>query len=278
MYSLLDTELHFVANGASERLRQRFGLKLPKIEEAFSSKISWRPTLHWKTNTHYIVCEISNSPFPISLMSFFSEITVEGLPVKIFIAYPEENDLTLKEFKAQTLKAKTYGIGLVSVENNGDATIENQGISIPLHLAKQDLSSFRKVLKPSIEGACATYMNGDAKHAVQELGQIIECAIRSLAIQAKKKGTLSIGGDPSSSSYSQGNIIDDLMSKRIISNAILGRCRGFVDARNEVSHKPRTKKKAIEQEKKLKENFLTGLSILKDLPSKISEKNYRFKI
>ena len=77
---------------------------------------------------------------------------------------------------------------------------------------------------------------------------------------------------------SRGNIVDDLVRENILDKAILGRCRGYVEDRNRVSHKPRNLKKAIELERKLKLDFQTGLRILEELPIKLVSKSYKLKL
>ena len=277
MYSILDPSLFAIADSAKLRITERYALKNCQVEKAFDSSIKFVPTFHWKTTTHFIVCEVSNRPFPVTIKEIFADISVQGLSVKLIVVYPANNTLSTKEFQEDFSKAKLFGVGLVSVDN-GNLKIEHEGLSVQLHQAKVDLAKFVKKLRPSIEAAFTTYSNGDAKHGVQELGQIIENIIRHVAIEAKGKRDYASGGNPSDDKYAFGNILDDLVRESIMDKAILGRCRGYVEDRNRVSHKPRTLKKAVELEGKLKLDFQTGLRILDDLPNKIAAKNYKLKI
>ena len=279
MYSILDPSLFVVADLAKSRLSDRYGLNNCQVEKPFDSSINFVSTFHWKTSTHYIVCEVSNRPFPKTIKAIFADILVKGLSVKLIVVYPANCTLSTKEFQEDIKDAKSFGIGLVSVDEvYNSAVIDYEGLSIQLHQPKVDLNKFVKKLRPSVEGALTTYYNGDTKHAVQELGQIVENIIRNVAIDAKKKGTSKKGGDPKSDKYPFAKVVDDLVNEVIIDQAILGKCRGFVEDRNRVSHKPKTSKKAIELDRKLKLDFQTGLRILEDLPQKISAKNYKLKV
>ena len=122
-------------------------------------------------------------------------------------------------------------------------------------------------------------MNGDPVHGVQELGQIIEHALLHLAQQAKKKGKLNSGGFQSIEDYyPQAKLIGDLTRDSVIDASLLGRCRGFADDRNSVSHKPRTLKKAIEREQTIKDCWSVGLRILRELPARSKEKGFVFRV
>jgi len=279
MYNFIDPSLFIIADLAKLRIEGRYALRNCKVESSFDSSIRLLPTFHWKTPTHIIVCEVSNRPFPIHMNGIFAEISVKGLSVKLMVIYPANNTLNTREFQEDVSKAKLFGIGLISVDEITSAVnIEYEGLSIQLHQPKTDLYRYVKKLRPHIEGAITTYSNGDAKHGVQELGQIIESLVRNVAIEAKKRGAYNSGGNPSSDRYAFGNIVDDLIRESIIDRAFLGRCRGYVDDRNRVSHKPRTLKKAIELENKLRLDFQTGLRILEELPVKFAEKTYKLKI
>lgn len=237
--------------------------------------------MHWINNYHIFACEISNRPFPNNMNEIHSEVSNGGNPVRIFVAYPQNNNLSSEELHQDIIKAKSYGIGLICVSETNESNIILNGIPVNLGIPQttvNELSKYHKKLRPLIKNAIETYVDGYPKHGVQELGQLIESSIRFLAIKAKKKGHYSTGGNPNDDTYSFGNIVDDLIRERIIKADILGKCRGFVEDRNRVSHKPRSINKALEQEVKLKEDFLQGLRILDDLPKKMKLKNYPFKI
>lgn len=156
----------------------------------------------------------------------------------------------------------------------GAARITQPGISIPLLPRRLEIGSYVRALRPHIEHAYELYLTADPKHGVQELGQVIENIMRNLAIQARKKGKLTKGADPADPKTSQANILEDLLTSRIIDGGVLGRCRAFVVDRNDTSHKPRSLKQALAIERNYKDNFNTGLRIMQDLPRALKEKGY----
>jgi hypothetical protein len=278
---IYERELLSVAESVKTKLENRHNLKEVNIEEIIDSRINWKPHLHWVNNYHIFTCEISNRPFPTNMYEIYSEVNNGGKPIRMFVAYPSKNNLTSEELHSDILKAKSYGIGLICVSESGDSSVIYNGLPVNLVLAQNivnEIEKFHFKLRPLIKNAIETYMDGYPKHGVQELGQLIESAIRHLAIKAKKTGKYASGGNPNDDTYSFGNIVDDLIREKIIKADILGKCRGFVEDRNRVSHKPRSIQKALDQEKKLKEDFLQGLRILEDLPKKMKLKEYNFKI
>lgn len=276
-YELLEPDLVEIAEKSILKIQERFNLKNVKIEEAFNSEINYKPTLHWKTKTHIIVCEIASSPFPDSIKYFYSEIVVKGLPVKIIIAYPINRQINITEYNKQLNKAKEYGIGLISLDENGLAELENIGLSIPLHIPKITLTKYKKNLRHSIEDAYSVYINGNPRHGVQELGQIIEQTIRNLAIQAKRLGHYTDGVNPNLPASSFATIIDDLIRNSILSRTFLNRVRAYTEDRNSVSHRVNSIKQSIIIENKLKLDFQTGLRILEEIPSIFNSGKNGFK-
>ncbi|MEI6596039.1 MAG: hypothetical protein WCO28_10790 [Bacteroidota bacterium] len=282
MFNLIyDNQLLSVADSAKKKLEIRHSLKNVIVENSIDPSIRWRPHMHWVNNYHIFACEISNRPFPSNMNEIHSEVSNGGKPVRIFVAYPQNNNLTSDELHLDIIKAKSYGIGLICISSTNEGTVILNGLPVNLVIPQttvNELDKYHKKLRPLIKNAIETYIDGYPKHGVQELGQLIESSIRHLAIKAKKLGNYSSGGNPNDDTYSFGNIVDDLIREKIIKADILGKCRGFVEDRNRVSHKPRSIQKALEQEIKLKEDFLQGLRILEDLPKKMKLKNYTFKI
>jgi hypothetical protein len=277
MYSFVEPELHSLADSARDRLEKRYGLKKVAVEKSFDNSISFVPTFHWKKDFHIFICEVSERPFPKHIKEIFSDLLVADIPAKVFVAYPEVNDLSTKELHDDLQRAKEFGLGLISVGNNNQATIMRTATSVPLLPRRLELSDYARPLRTMIEDAYDIYLNGDPAHGIQEVGQIVENIIRNAAISAKQKGLLTKGGDPADPKYAQGNIIDDLIRERVIDTAVLGRSRAFVVDRNDSSHKPKNRKEAIARERNLKDNFQTGLRILRDLPPALKQKKLRFK-
>ena len=276
MFELLDNELFDTASLAKAKIAQRYALKKCEIEKSFSPHISFVPTLHWKTNTHLILCEVSNRPFPITIKEVFADISVKGMPVKIFVAYPKNAMTDIKEYHNDILKAKEYGIGLLSIDDSKIATVEYPGISIPLHLSKLDISKYIKIIRPSVEEAFESYMiDGKPDVGLQKLGQLIENIVLNIAKQAKKKGKFTNSAFNPPKFIAQSSLLDKMITEKVIDIGILGNCKSFAKERNSVSHKPSTSKEVKTIEEKLKSNFLFGLKILEEIPNYAVKKWYK---
>jgi hypothetical protein len=279
-YNLLPAHLHKIADAAMAVIKTRYNLTDPIIESSIDSSIGWQPTLLWKVNTGYIACEVHETPMPPVIKSAFGDISTSGIPVRVIVAHPANDTISQSEFIKESNEVKRYGCGLVSINDDSSGTFQFQGIDIPLYFPVPKYSQFNKKMQADIQKAYEFYINGDPRHGVQELGQVIENIITHLAYQAKKKGTLTKGGFPPAKGkhYAFATLVEDLMRENVIDNGILGRCRGFADDRNACSHRPKTIKQAIEVNKKLRTAMTGGLQILEEIPQKLKDKGYTLKL
>lgn len=279
MYRLLvDPDLIKIADFSKERIASRFGLKNCQIEKPFENSISFVPTFHWKSTSHIIVCEVSHRPFPVTIKELFADALVKDLPIKIYVIYPKNPDLTIREFHDDLAKAKLYGIGLISVETNGVTNFERTAVSIPLYLPNFDIKKYSSKLRSHIEDAFEIYMyDGKPDNALQEIGQLIESIALNTAKQAKKAGNFVYAGFRPPAYIRQSLLLTEMINESVINVGILSRSKDFANDRNSVSHKPQSRAAALRIEKKLKENFLIGLKILEDFPQHIKAKGYKLK-
>jgi len=278
-YKLLPAHLQPIADAAELVIKLKLNTGNPFVESAIDPKISWSPTFYWKTTTGFIACEVHESPFPVSVRLAFSDIIASGLPIKIIVVHPSNTSRMQAEYIKELNEVKRLGCGVLTIGDDGIGSFQHQGIELSLFIPPPKFSSFAQKIRAAIEHAYDIYINGDPRHGVQEIGQLIENAIINLADQAKKNGKLASGGFISPTvHYAQGNLIDDLMRDRIIDNAILGKCRGFVEDRNGSSHRPKSVKQTIEVNKKLKNAMAAGFLILEDLPKKMKEKGFSMRI
>lgn len=277
-FSVLPSHLHAFAESANFIIKNRYGLPDGIVEQAIEPDIPLQPTLHWKTKTHYIACEVAERPFPISIKQQFADLVSTGQPIRIIVAHPMENGLSLKDYQADTKKSKMLGIGYMGVDDSKNGDIDYQGISLALHITPINLKQFKNSLKPFVAEAYEHYMlKGDPDVGLQKIGQLIENIIYNIAVQAKKKGLFTCSRFNPPSFIAQSLLIDEMINANILDVPILGRCRDFANDRNAVSHKAKSRKQAAEIENKLKENFIIGTRILKDLPEKLKSKGYRIK-
>lgn len=281
-YSFLHPDLHTAADLTKVRLEQKYNIRITNFENGFDSSVEYAPTFFGRTNSHFILCEVSTRPFPIHLKSIYADIQNQNLPVKLFVVYPDELDISAKDLQNDITNAKNFGIGLINVRTNNTLLIQHEPISIPLFIpsASLSLNKFNRKFKHLIEEAYSMYVNGNPKHGVQELGQIIEQAIRNLAIEAKRLLHYNNGVNPNLPTSAFAIIIDDLIRNGIINVAFLNRVRAYAEDRNSVSHRVTSLKKSLILENKLKLDFQTGLRILEEIPSVFGngKNGFRYKI
>ena len=278
-FYILPTHLHVFAECANATIKNRYGLSDGFIEQAIQPDIPLQPTLHWKTQTHYIACEVAERPFPISIKAQFADLVAIGQPIRIIVAYPKDNNLSVSEYQSDIRKSKSYGIGYMCIDDNKRGEIEYPGISLALHIAPIDYKTFIKALRPKLIEAYEHYMlKGDPDVGLQKIGQIIERIIYNVAVQAKKVGKFNYANFNPPKFIKQYLLIEQMIKENVIDIPILGRCQDFAKDRNSVSHSPRSRKQAREIERKLKENFIIGIRILSDLPEKVKLSGYRFLI
>ena len=280
IYKLLPAHLHKIADAAVTVIKTRYNLGEPQIEASIDASIGWQPTLLWKINTGYIACEVHETPMPVIIKSAFGDISTSGIPVRMIIAHPMNHNMSQSEYLKESNEIKRYGCGLVSIKDDNSGVFQCYGLDVPLYLSTPKYSSFNKKMRADIQKAFELYINGDPRHGVQELGQIIENIITHLGHQAKKKGKLTKGGFPPANGkhYPFASLVEDLMREHVIDNGLLGKCRGFADERNACSHRPNNIRQAIETNKKLRTAMSGGLNILEDIPKKLRDKNYTLKL
>ena len=278
-FTVLPSHLHAFAESANFIIKNRYGLPDGIVEQAIQSDIPLQPTLHWKTKTHYIACEVAERPYPEAIKRQFTDIVASAQPIQIIVAYPKDNTLSAKDYRTDITTAKALGIGFIAVELDKKGDFEYPGVSIPLRIEPLDMKNFTPKLRPLVADAYHTYMlNGDPKTGLQKLGQIVEDILYNSASRAKKKGHFTYNKFKPPKYINQKKLIDEMINEAVLDIPILGRCQDFREARNGVSHKPKSKAEAVRIEKKLKENFIIGTRILEDLPGKVKEKGYRLKI
>ncbi|KQR91516.1 hypothetical protein ASG01_14210 [Chryseobacterium sp. Leaf180] len=278
-FSILPSHLHKIAESANFIIKNRYGLTDGLVEQEIEPHIPLRPTLHWKTPTQYIVCEVAERPFPVSIKQQFADIVSTGVPIRIIVAYPKENDLSGKDYSSDIKESKKFGIGYMSVNETKVGDIEYQGISLAQHITQVDLTKYIKTVKPYVSEAYEHYMlKGDPDVGLQKIGQVIESMLYNVAVQAKKDGSFVYIGFKPPKYIAQALLISELIKENILDISILVRCKDFANDRNAVSHKAKSRKKAAEIEAKMKENFIIGTRILQDLPLKIKDKGYKVKI
>lgn len=118
-FSILPSNLHLFGEAANTIIKKRYSLINGIVEESIHTDIPIQPTLHWKTKTHFIACEVAQRPFPVSIKSQFADIVAAGQPIRIIVAYPKNNQLSSAEYQKDIMYCKKFGIGYMGIDDNG---------------------------------------------------------------------------------------------------------------------------------------------------------------
>jgi hypothetical protein len=277
-YTLLSPYLISIADSANKTIKEKYSIGASgKIESSIETDIPFRPTLHWKAKTHYIACEVADRPFPKSLKESFADIVTSAHPIRVIVAYPKDSTLNSKDYQEDIKQCKKYGIGYMSVDSNGKGDIEYSGLSLSLYIPfPKEFSNYKPQLKSIVSDCFEHYLlKGDPDVALQKVGQTIENLLYNTAAQAKKKSKFLYARFKPPKFIKQSVLIAEMIKENVLDVGILGRCKDFAKDRNSVSHKPKNIIEAKKIEKKLKENFITGIKILEDLPIEIQKKTYK---
>lgn len=286
-FTLLPPALHKVAESAELVLRARLQLNQAsvKIEEPFDKNISWSPTFWWKLPTGVIIaCEVTAEPLPVIILQNWSDLMASGISIKIITAYTLSDDLSSKKYQSSVSKARSLGIGLLTVDIDKDYTgkLEYQGVSLPLILPKIDTSKFKNIFHKYINDCYDLYMGGDPKHGVQELGQIIENILNAIAVKVNQKDNNKLkafaSAYHSNKHYALNKLIEDMLNENTLSKVFLKKCASFADMRNATSHKAKTLADTKRIEKNFKTSFDFGLQILEELPTETKNAGFSTSI
>lgn len=279
-FKLLPNNLHSYGIAANSIIKRRYSLPDGILEKEIHTDIPIQPTFHWKTKTHYIACEVAERPFPVSIKQQFADIVASGQPIRIIVAYPKANQLSVAEYQKDIENCKKFGIGYMGIDDNKKGSIEYEGISLSLYIPfPSDFSTFKSQIRNSIYESYEHYLlKGDPDVGLQKLGQVVERLLYTTAEQAKKIGKFNSTDFKPPKYIQQSRLINAMIKENVLDNGILGRCKDFANDRNGVSHKPNSLIEAKRVEKKLKDHFIAGSNILEDLPIEIAKKKYKVRI
>jgi hypothetical protein len=266
-FDTLTSRLKRVASTSLSFCKHQYGANGLKVEESIDKAIGWQPTFFLRPTRFLILAvEVSDLIYPDVLKGAAHDISHFDTPITVYQACPldaYQNDPA----QAKVNLLRRHGFGIITVDDDGAATIQHPGVPLAEHISpemlEQELSGLNSVLKVKLKAAYQTYRS-NVGQGLQEAGQLIEALLHSIARQAAKQGWIPKAklSDP------LANIIDELYTKGQFRNhrAALGGARDFVkEYRNTASHAPKSARQATERIKKCKAGFLDAISVAKKL-------------
>jgi hypothetical protein len=260
--------------------RSRYGANGLKVEENIDNVIGWQPTFFLRPTRFLILAvEVNDLVYPEALKAAAHDIGHFDTPIAVFQACPLDafqNDP--KHTKVNLLRK--HGFGIITVDDDNAATIQHPCIPLAQHISPEELehelAGLNSVLKVKFKAAHQTYTSNIGQ-GLQEVGQLIEALLHSVAKQAAKNGIIAAINP----AHSLADLIDELYQKPQFRphRAALGGARDFVkEFRNTASHAPKSARQAMEKIKKCKTGFLDAISVAKKLRSMMQALGFTIRI
>jgi hypothetical protein len=256
-----------VATAALAFCKRRYGANGLRIEEGIDKTIGWRPSFFIRqTRFLLLAVEVAENIYPEALKGAAHDIGHFDLPIAVFQVCPLDtfqNDH--KQTRAKLLRS--HGFGLITVDEDGCATIQHSCVPLAQHIPPEQLESelcgLSRGLKVQFKSAYETYL-ANAGQGLQQAGQVVENLVNSIAAEAVKRGIIQ------SAAGNLADLIDRLYAAKPFQShrASLGSARGFVNEfRNTASHPQKSAKQAAEKIRKCKAGFLESIGVVKKLYS-----------
>lgn len=279
-FDTFNDRLKLVATSSLGLCKSNWGAKGLKKEAPIDAKISWQPTFFLKPDRVLIVAvEVGDVLFPEILKIAAHDIERYDFPISVYQACAL--DIYQKDTRFAKVKLlREHGFGIITVDDNGAASIEAPAQPLTQHIPSEKLDVELKPLtspvKVKFKAAYTTYQT-DVGQGLQAAGQIIEALITCIAKQAEAAGVVGAG----TSTLSVAGMIDALYPTNAFHNhrAALGGARDFTKTyRNISSHPATTPKEAANKLRKCRSGFFDALRIASELQSVINALGYRVRI
>jgi hypothetical protein len=266
-----------VADAVLEFFKKRFGRGTAKVNQGIDPSISWRPSFHLRVGPAILAVEADDVLDPIILRLAMNDILHFSRPVTVYLACSLEvfvNDP--KQAKVKELKRN--GIGLITVDDDGDVVMQTPAIPLAQHIHEDVLSEKIRDLPPKLKIAFRTAhqtFSVNPGQGLQEAGQIVEAIVDAMGAHAVRDNVLSA----SKVAGSAANTIDALYEVLKPQRAALGGARSFAkNYRNIASHPAKSAKELMTKINSCRDGFFDAIKIARDLSGAAKALNYQLKL
>jgi hypothetical protein len=271
-YRYLSEQLRPIAEGARSFFRRKWGIGDFVVEEAVDSDASYRPTLQAQSADYHLLCvEVSESPYPSALDSFVVDCMRLCIPVRLFVAVPE--DSKGQSYNRDLERARKCGVGVLEVCRSVSRIIQ-QPLSLSLAGVRPiELEKFPPKYRLALSQAEEIFKGGQPSKGCSLVYEEIEDLSRKIARKTFTKGlwnpgkgaNLNFDKDPWQGVLK--SLMRDLDYNRCpaIKIDLLGRIVGVTPYRNESAHKPKSRTQLIKRDRQLRTRFENAVDIFLDL-------------
>jgi hypothetical protein len=272
----LPNSLKSTAESAAQYFKDNHGVGAFRIEEAVDPALGYRPTLQAVTADRYYLCiDVNESPYPATLEHAVLDCVTQGLPVKMYVAFP--SDPLPSDYKARVDRARAHGVGVLDVASGRVQVIH---AALPLSLASvrvRPRKEFPPRFRSTIAEAETTFKGGSPTQGCLVIQSEIEQLARKIARKTSAMGywrALREGENPRNPNFDKDPwakimevLIEFLDVRKCASpdRALLNRVAGLTAHRNEAGHKPNTLKARIKRDREARTRFESAVDTLYDL-------------
>lgn len=252
-------------------LKKKHGTNGLKIEQKFSLKVRWLPTIQIKSSTTELtLVEISETLYPPILATAYASLINEEAtrPIRVFQACSLDSYQPDKAREA-VRSLKDHGYGLMTVDEAGNVDVVFQAAVLIHHIPQMKFEQSVKGLPADVRSPLARAYDlyrTDAKQGLQHAGQVVEALTHLIGSHAEKSGWL----NSYKSNITAAKILDALYSatdKNLVDQrACFGGARQFIKVdRNSSSHPAKSARQARENVASVKEGFENALRVCTEL-------------
>ncbi len=150
-FDTLNPRLRNVAIKALAYCKTKYGGNGLKTEEEIATAIAWRPTFYFKPTRFLIVAvEVEDNLYPEALKIAAHDIGHFDSPISVFQACSLEayqND----RHQAKVNLLRKHGFGILTVDDDGMATIQHQCIPLAQNISSEELETQMRELTPKLK-------------------------------------------------------------------------------------------------------------------------------
>lgn len=276
-YDVLPEHLHSTADAVSKFFKENHGIIKIKHEQPIDDDMSWSPTISGTTRDHHLLSvEVTEGSYLAAFDSFIVECQTIGLPLRMYIAFPEQ-DVSSKKFLDTFKEATKKGVGIVSANGSKCSVIKN---AIDLSLAsvrrikpKEHLVRFRQALLD----AEATFLNGDPARGCGRIYEELESLTRKIAGKTYAKGYWKNSTSMDFDTHPWAKLLTTMSTELVFKNVrslnrpLLARVQGLTDHRNQTAHKIRSRVELTKRDRELRTRYEHAVDIFSELEAVAKE-------
>lgn len=270
---LLSPTEDFLIKATKKHLSSTTGASVHQHKE-LSSKLSWRPSLWYKSRFEFVAVEISETQLiPGAVAYNYAEISHMDLLISVYISCPE--DIYLNTSQKDIQDKLKFGYGFITVDENGNCLQRHKAIPILQVHNENDLAideiKGKNALKRAVLSAWQKY-KVSPKDGVGDLCDILEGCVSKAVIDGNRKNWLE------ESLVNNIKIADKLSGMQKVtqfqncSASIGGAQHYYSRVRNPNKH-AKSQKDAAQLAKKHRADFSRGIQVIADFVNDMKRLN-----